>query len=64
MSKHDDFNLDELASISDQELAKKIKKLIQILDRKQQAYEDLAKWENLYWILQTERLKRLKGKNY
>jgi hypothetical protein len=55
---------DELAHLSDKELRKKLKNALNILELNRQRGMETAESEALYWLIQIERLKRMKGKNY
>lgn len=64
MSNQSLFTPDDFTHLSDKALSKHLKKALKILGDKQQASQDRSEWEHIYWTLQKERLKRLKGKNY
>jgi hypothetical protein len=58
------FTYEDLTQLSDKELKKKLKNALSILEVNRQRGEETAVFEELYWLVQMERLKRLKGKNY
>ena len=64
MSNQPIFAPDELTRLSDKELSKQLKRVLKVMESKEQKSHDRSEWEHIYWLLQTERLKRLKGKNY
>ena len=64
MSNQPILTPDELTHLSDKELSKHLKRVLKVMETKEQKSHDWSEWEHIYWLLQTERLKRLKGKNY
>jgi hypothetical protein len=61
MADQRNFTYDDLTRLSDKELKKRLKSALSILEVNRQRGEET---EALYWLVQKERLKRLKGKNY
>jgi hypothetical protein len=64
MSNQRILTCEDLALLSNKELKKKLKNTLSMLEVKRQRGEDTSDIEQVYWLLQMERLKRLKGRNY
>jgi hypothetical protein len=64
MANQRNFTYDNLTQLSDKELAKRLKNVLGVLETNRQRGEETTTFEELYWLLQAERLKRLRGKNY
>jgi hypothetical protein len=64
MADQRNFTYDDLTRLSDKELKKRLKSALSILEVNRQRGEETEAFEALYWLVQKERLKRLKGKNY
>jgi hypothetical protein len=64
MSDRRNITYEDLTHLSDKELKKKLKNALSILEVNRLRGEETVAFEELYWLVQMERLKRLKGKNY
>ena len=64
MSNQRILTCEDLALLSNKELKKKLKNTLSMLEVKRQRGEDTSDIEQVYWLLQMERLKRLKGRIY
>ena len=64
MTYQRNFTDEELTHLSDKELTKRLKNTVSILEVNRRQGKETTEFEELYLLLQMERLKRVKGKKY